>query len=770
MMDKTTERVELHIHTNMSDAVSVIRVAQAFQTAIDMGHIAIGFANLNSVCDYWGVAYFQKKYSSQLKVIYGVETVVDGNAVTLLVREQAGLKALYEVLSSNHMTQDQRNCLLMSPSCWDGEVTKAIAEGADIETLKSIVSKYDYIEVSPHNGRINPSDLTGLYKICKQLNVPMVAVADCNYATQNDKLSKDIIDCFRDAPRIPSCFYTTEEMIDLFAGLGNEAAYEVVVANAHQIADSVGYVDPCVGDFPKFAIPGTEEKLSEICHEKLDELYGEMAPQEIQERLDRELSLIGDAAPLCLISYKLIQHLKEKGAVTGYRQSLGSTLIAYLLGISDVNPLPAHYYCPTCKHIEFAEAVSGYDLQEKSCPCCGAFMRSDGQDLPYEICMGLDGEKSVDIQLQTPSELYDEVKTYLANLVGSDRVAFTSDICCVSERLAAAYIREYADHFNLKISDDEKTKAVELISQVKRDEADDSTLHVFLPEGMSWEDITPMRPAHRPCGGINMTTQMDYWHLYEFLPKIEILHYYVYDLICQLLDATGTKIEDINYNDPGLYKLFRDVDTCGIPEFYTGISKQILSNLNDVKFSDLVRICGMEHSTNTWKDNAENLLYFHPFEELIGTREDVFATLQKYNLSRDFAYRIMECVRKGRFCSDDLKGREYITMLQTIGVPEWYIQSMEKVRYLIPRAHVAHYAKMAVTVAWFKVYHPDFFYTLSLNKRYLKEIKDLSVEELIQKRDELDENNFREWFERDTLSLLIEARQRGYYNQNADVI
>ena len=435
---------------------------------------------------------------------------------------------------------------------------------------------------------------------------------------------------------------------------------------------AAAFVDPTVLQSPGSVLPGDLEEVRNICKKQLDAIYGKQPPQAISDRLDEELSLLGKNASIYLISHHLVKHLRSKGALTGYRHYIGSTLMAYLLGISDVNPLPAHYYCPSCKHTEFADSASGYDLPAKPCPHCGKPMRGDGHNIPYEVCMGLNGKKDPLIDIQTLPEMQDEAAAFLKDLVGADKIAFAGD-CQTS-----------TDSF------------------------------FFLPSRMQWEDVTPLRDAKQPKGGITKATHKDISAL--DLPKLDVIPDETYRMLAELISLTGICPDEIDYSDPGVYQLFKNLDVGGIPEFDSEIARDILAYLDEVNFDTLVRADSMLHGLHVWTENAEDLVQEHPFAELISNRDDVFRTLLKYGVDRTEAFKIMEYVRKGKLAWDidhaeiPANTKRWLEILEAAQIPGWYIASLSKIGYLTTKAHIAHRTKLAVSFAWFKCHYPEALY------------------------------------------------------------
>lgn len=757
MDQKYTQRAELHLHTTASDALSVITPREAIETAIKMGHRAIAFTDLNSVQNFAAIAYWHEKYRDQIKVIYGVETYLDGHQVTILAKNRTGLKALYEVISKGEIPLGKREHLVIASGYPDGELYDAVFGQTD-QPLEAIVSQYDYIELPPMPHGLPRDTVQRLYALGKKLGMPVVAVSNCTYLEPQDKLSVELLTCYRKEGRSSKPFYTTQDMLNEYAGLGEEGAYEVVIENPNKLADSIEQVEPFGGDYPPFELPEAHETVRSICQEQLAQHYGTQPPEKVCTRLNTELGQLGENASLYLLSHKLVQHLHGEGALTGYRGYIGSALIAYLLNISDINPLPAHYRCPNCKHAEFVDARNGYDLPKKECPHCGSLMIGDGHNIPFETCMGIDGAQQVDIDIQTAQSMCGVSERFLTSLLGKGRVAVAGQTWPYTERLAASYADNYAEQYCLKLSEGERSRIIKKLTGVKREECE-RLGYMVLPEGMEWEDITPLRDVPNADGGISKATHMDYVALYDVLPKIDILHHRAYDQLQKLFAITGTKPEEIDYQDPAVYKLFEQQDTCGIPEFSTSFTKGVLKRLDCICFSDLVSICGMAHGTNAWNENGECLMEAHPICELISTRDDVFLTLRKFNVPRELAVIAMKNTRMGKYHQDTVSKQEMFEYLRQVGIPEWYLESMEKIWYLCPKAHAAHYTKLAVSLAWFKHYYPKEFYQVLLRGDDNEELLLCSNEELERQLSLLDGSSHKE---RDAITLLLEARQRGY--------
>ena len=434
--------------------------------------------------------------------------------------------------------------------------------------------------------------------------------------------------------------------------------------------------------YPPFTIPGAHAAMKHICKEKLQSLYGANPPFSFVERLDDELSLAdrGNISSIYMLLHHLAVRLRESGGKIGLRGTLGSTLISFLLGITDINPLPAHYRCPDCGYTVLVCKDSGYELHQDTCPNCDALLRGDGHDIPYETCLELAQVKLIEtLDINVSASAWEKAVSFLVEFLGEEQIA------CASEW-------------------------------------NNPVCFMLLPEGMKFEDVTPTAELESPLCGVRKQTILPGYELTPALLRVILLPHDDHDRIQLLHRITKTTPEDIDYSDPSLYKLFQNLDTWGIPGFSTNRNKEILQQLEDIQFSDLVRICGMTCGTNVWENNGGPLLQNHSFRDLISTRDDIYLTLRKHGISSKKAQAVMERVRKGKFRKEIDQNCELMQLLLRAGVPAWYVESMRKIHYLFPKAHAAHYAKMAATLAWFKVHYPREFYNVTQQDLRVKEL------------------------------------------------
>lgn len=471
-----------------------------------------------------------------------------------------------------------------------------------------------------------------------------------------------------------------------------------------------------------FTIPGAYTDMKHLCKEKLQSLYGTKPPMSFVERLDDEFSLIerGNLSSIYMLLHHLAVHLQKHGGRIGIRGALGSTLVSFLLGITDINPLPAHSHCPKCGYVSLSSKDSGFELAESDCPNCGALLRGDGHNIPYET---LQDSQTDTVDINVSASAWENAVSFLVDFLGTERIA------CAPEW-------------------------------------NNPVCYMLLPEEMQFEDVTPVTELNTPVCGVNKQTVLPGYELTPKLLRMILLPHNDSDRIHQLHRLTKTTPEDIDYSDPNIYKLFQNLDTCGIPGFSSDRSKDILQNCKDMQFSDLIRVSGMSCGSGVWEENGKTLLPNHNFRELIATRDDIFLTLRKQGIGSKTAKVVMEIVRKGKFHENTPENLKKAQEMLRAGVPVWYVDSMKKIHYLFPKAHAAQCAKTAATLAWFKLYHPKAFYRISLS--YMG-IKDLALYDngalmtALKKGDSSEESN------REAIELLLEAHRRNIFKECEDV-
>jgi len=590
MTDIITQRVELNLHTIMSEDSSVITPKEAIETALEMGLEAVAITDRNSVQSLLSAATCQKESESNIKVIYGAElSLEDGDAV-VLARNREGLKILYKVFSSKKITDEQRKYLMIGCPHNFGELY--CTEDTEVlrEKMQEISNRYDYIELSVDNSSARIRNINKqIYKIGKELGITVVAVGNCHYIEPRDKVCKNILNSVSGfcEELYDTHFSTTDEMMSRYSYLGKEEAFEVVVTNPVKLADSIDFIDFEKDAIPRLSLPNAYNEVCRICKERLVALYGEKPHKEILNRLDKELSLLNyqDHASLWLLFHKLSQGVKDLHEGTLCGGTAGSTLVSYLLGATDVNPLPAHYHCTCCNYTEFSEKESGYDLPKKLCPHCNKPMKADGHNIPYETCMGTDGKKSLDINIVVSEKMCSYAKICLLKLFGESRIARVNMIYPITLGRAHDYVQRCLDKYPCELFGEGKYRTIGKLAGVKREERKSSYGFALLPEDMQWEEVTPVTESDDDSDGIKKTIHMGLESIRGILPKLNVLSYKSFDCFQKLCKATGVSAEDIDYSDPAVYELFRRGEVELLPEFSHELCRNILRKL-DHRFRD----------------------------------------------------------------------------------------------------------------------------------------------------------------------------------------
>ncbi len=708
-MDKErTQRVELCLHTVMSDECSVIKPRDAIAVATAMGHPAVAITDLNSVQSF---SLIEKCWARQedwaCNVIYGAQVYYEKAGkfygLNLLAKNRDGIRELYRVISSLHKAGDRR----VADRQVIADNRENLLVGAMSWTGMEDAEQYDYIALIPATC---PGDQEQQRKFCaaaREKQIPVVAVSNCHYVFEEEGPLKAHLDEMlgREKEENPAHLYSTEEMLQAVAYLGEDIAREVVITAPNAIAEQAANVNLHSGDDPFFSLPDDRAEVRRLCYEKLHREYGNNPPEAAVSRLEQELSALDEGLlnGLFLLIHRITDQVHNQGEPIGYRGGIGSTLVAWLMDITDTNPLPAHYCCPKCRYVEFAESASGYDLPEKVCPHCGAELVRDGHDIPYETFL-LNPYLGIDIN--TTDGMHTGIKEAIAEHLGKYRVALAGCTGGIIEKRARLYLEEYTRREGKTLTEDERAWLLKKLTVIKDGDGQQIFGLMLLPEGMEWEDLTPLRTLETPLGSISKATHVDGWSLTHKLPKLNIVRHKGLNRLKKLFSVTGTRPEDIDYCDA-----LRFFDPDGLAEFDTEFCRKLLTRVGEINFHNLVKISGFAHSTNGWTDNAERLLEEHPLEELISTRDDVFHTLRKYGVDRQTAFNAMTLTRKGGF--DPERSVELTRILREAGVPDWYIQSMSKVKYLFPKAHAVHYVKIALALQWFKVHYPDAFWDVT---------------------------------------------------------
>ena len=554
---------------------------------------------------------------------------------------------------------------------------------------------------------------------------------------------------------VPLYLRTTDEMLKEFSYLGEELAYEAVVTNPRKIADMVEVFKPIPDELYSPMIPGADQEIHDMSYAKARKLYGENLPKVVQDRLELELnSIIGHGfAVLYLIAHKLVKKSLDDGYLVGSRGSVGSSFVATMTNITEVNPLPPHWRCPHCRHSEFIEDGTygcGFDMPDKDCPHCGTKMIKDGHDIPFAVFMGFDGDKVPDIDLNFSGDYQPVAHKYTEELFGKDNVFRAGTIATVADKTAYGYVKKFFDEKGIKKRDAYINSLVNGCTGVKRTTGQHPGGIMVIPRNMDVHHFTPIqRPADDTTTN-TITTHFDYHSISSRLVKLDILGHDDPTVIKMLENITHRDPRTIPFDDPATMSIFSSTEalgvtpeelgatsgTFGIPEFRTPFTRQMLDDTKPQKFSDLVRISGFSHGTNVWLENAQDLITSGTctVSDAISCRDDIMMHLIHSGIDPLFSFKTMEKVRKGKGLSED-----DIKVMKDGGIPQWYIDSCLKIKYLFPRAHATAYVMMAYRIAFCKVHYPLAFYAAYFSIRAAEFDADIISKGKLAVRDKLDE-------------------------------
>lgn len=754
---------------------------------------------------------------------------------TIYVQNQTGLKNIFKLVSLSNVKYFEgvariprtvldahREGLLLGTACSEGEVFDAVLSSG-VDAAVKVAKYYDFIEVMPPalyapllaQGTIKDEEgirqvIRDLLEVGRRLNKPVLATGNVHYIESEDEIYREIIvrslgqgapinrpigrgENAQPAPLPKAHFRTTNEMLDEFAFLGEDVAYEVVVKNTNDFADRFEEVEVVKKDLYTPFLEKSEERVAEMTYQKAFEIYGNPLPDIVDLRIEKELtSILGNGfAVIYLASQMLVIRSNDRGYLVGSRGSVGSSFVATMIGITEVNPMPPHYVCPNCQHSEFitdGSVGSGYDLPDKDCPECGTRYKKDGHDIPFETFLGFDGDKVPDIDLNFSGDDQPSAHLDVRDIFGEQYAFRAGTVGTVADRTAYGFVKGYERDYDKFYPEAEVERLAQGAAGVKRTTGQHPGGIVVIPNYMDVYDFTPVQYPADDLSAEWQTTHFNFHDIDENVLKLDILGHDDPTMIRKLQDLSGIDPKDIPADDPDVMALFSGTEVLGvtpeqigtptgmlgIPEFGTNFVRGMVEETHPTTFAELLQLSGLSHGTDVWLGNAQDLIKeeIATLKTVIGCRDDIMVYLMHAGLGPKMAFTIMERVRKGMWLKiSDEERNGYIEAMRENNVPDWYIESCGKIKYMFPKAHAAAYVLMALRVAYFKVHYPIYYYCAYFSIRAKAfDIKTMSagldaVKERMADISNKRKNNEASNVEIDlytTLEIVNEMLERGY--------
>ena len=739
--------------------------------------------------------------------------------IIILAKNKLGLKHLYQLISASNLKYfkrvpiipkteliTHREGLIIGSACEAGELFRAVTDHKDWAELKRIASFYDYLEIQPicnnlfmlRNGDVQSEEELREYnrtivRLGEELGKPVCATGDVHFQEPEDEIYRHVLLASKkfpdaDAP-LPIYFKSPDEMLEEFSYLGEDKAYEVVVTNPRHIADLVEEIEllPPGQLFPP-RLENSEEDLNRLVWDKCHELYGDQPPQLIVDRLNVELgSILGKYDVVYMSAQKLVQRSLENGYLVGSRGSVGSSLVAYMSGITEVNSLPPHYRCPKCRHSEFITDGSfgcGADMPDKVCPVCGEQYVKDGFDIPFETFLGYGGGKVPDIDLNFSGEYQARAHRHAVEMFGETQVFRAGTIGTLKDKTVYPFVKHYLEENGREVSRAEENRLIQGCVGVRRTTGQHPGGLVVVPDDMDVEDFTAVQHPADAEDADTITTHFEYHCMEDNLLKLDMLGHDDPTMIRMLEDLTGVNARQIPLDDPDTMSIFVSSKVLGfendellgptgavaIPEFNTRFTRGMLMDTLPKDFNTLVRLSGFSHGTDVWLGNARELIVSGTASvlETVGCRDDIMLYLISMGLDPKMSFKIMEAVRKGKVKKGGFQ-EGWVEAMQEHNVPQWYIDSLAKIGYLFPKAHAVAYVMMAFRIAWFKVHRPLAFYATFFTvraKAFDAEYCCAGIDAVKQKIREIENNKDATAVEKNlmvTLEVCYEFYLRGFH-------